>query len=198
MDEACFYECDHNIGKFRKYPQCFEANGDPNAWQIVNLPIKASYCDAWYNACQNDKFCTDGVTNSYFSVPETVCAGANCKTFKQIYGSGQAMCEVMWAGSFKYSTNEANAFTMSFDPNAPVSPNDVVGNQYPEPQFCPFRAPFVAATECAKGKAQVAVDATTFGPRYNSFFGVSAATMAGTAAAGAVAMAVIGALMHVL
>ena len=28
------------------------------------MPIKASYCDSWFEACKNDKFCGDG---DYFS-----------------------------------------------------------------------------------------------------------------------------------
>jgi folate receptor len=35
-----------------------------NSWEIYKMPIKASYCDAWYLACRNDMFCGDG---DYFS-----------------------------------------------------------------------------------------------------------------------------------
>merc|ERR1712129_411948 len=73
--EACFYECDANVGLYRKFP---EAVYDPrcdkktpaynstfaqetackhNAWEIVHMPIKASFCDAWFHACKDDLFC---------------------------------------------------------------------------------------------------------------------------------------------
>lgn len=43
--------------------------GGHNRWQLHKAPIKKSYCDAWYAACQNDLFC--GVRDgSYFA-----CAG---------------------------------------------------------------------------------------------------------------------------
>ena len=31
---------------------------------MEKMPIKASYCDSWFEACKNDKFCGDG---DYFS-----------------------------------------------------------------------------------------------------------------------------------
>jgi hypothetical protein len=40
---------------------CFE-----NTWEIFGTPIKASYCDAWYEACYNDKFC-GGLDGDFFS-----------------------------------------------------------------------------------------------------------------------------------
>ena len=47
-----------------------------------------------FNACQNNKFCTDGKTNVYFSLPNTICDKNSCKTFKDIYNTSQGMCEV--------------------------------------------------------------------------------------------------------
>jgi len=75
VQEACFYECDPNAGLFRKWdtdtydPRCdayaeeydeayATAQGcDHNTWQMHQMPIKASYCDAWLTACANDMFC---------------------------------------------------------------------------------------------------------------------------------------------
>jgi len=86
VQEACFYECEVHAGNYRRYsdatvavcknltsdhPQ-WESNGcagpagalnnffGPNAWQLYKMPIKASYCDAWYLACSNDYFCGSG------------------------------------------------------------------------------------------------------------------------------------------
>lgn len=76
VQEACFYECDPNAGLFRKWdstvydPKCDKsaeeydkafatAQGcDHNKWQVHKMPIKASYCDAWWTACAKDKFCS--------------------------------------------------------------------------------------------------------------------------------------------
>jgi len=58
VQEACFYECEPNAGYFKKY-----ADGGPdgdNHWQMWKMPIKASYCDAWWTACADDLFCGAG------------------------------------------------------------------------------------------------------------------------------------------
>ena len=88
MEEACLYECDANLGAFRKYSDeekalctadgvavgatvtkadgssytCVEQWGEnaENAWEIHQMPIKASYADAFYRACANDYFCDSG------------------------------------------------------------------------------------------------------------------------------------------
>lgn len=68
VQEACFYECDPNAGLYRKWSKAVynASNKDHNEWQMHNMPIKASYCDAWFTACRKDKFCaSDG--GSYFS-----------------------------------------------------------------------------------------------------------------------------------
>lgn len=57
VQEACFYECDPNVGLYKLN------NSD---WQIYHMPIKSSYCDAWYRACYNDYFCASD-QGSYFS-----------------------------------------------------------------------------------------------------------------------------------
>lgn len=68
VQEACFYECDPNAGLFRKFhPDIFDAdNEDHNEWEMHGMPIKASYCDAWFEACRTDLFCASG-GGSYFS-----------------------------------------------------------------------------------------------------------------------------------
>lgn len=74
VQEACLYECDVNAGLYRK---CTDAQvaaagddtSDPcayNTWEMYRMPIKASYCDAWYEACFNDQFC-GGSDGNFFS-----------------------------------------------------------------------------------------------------------------------------------
>lgn len=84
VQEACFYECDPNAGLYRKWhPDVYDKRCDEysdgydkayaeanscahNAWQMSNMPIKASYCDAWWTACRQDLFCAAG-NGDYFS-----------------------------------------------------------------------------------------------------------------------------------
>lgn len=55
VQEACFYECEVNIGNYRKYTDSEAADSDhagfENKWQIHAMPIKMSYCNAFYDAC---------------------------------------------------------------------------------------------------------------------------------------------------
>jgi len=77
VHEQCFYMCDANLGLYRKFhgsalplrpgTQPYNASDENhNQWQIHAMPIKASYCDAWFTACHADKFCASG-GGSYFS-----------------------------------------------------------------------------------------------------------------------------------
>lgn len=84
VQEACFYECDPNAGLYRKWhqaiydPRCDKYSAgydeahtnktgcDHNAWQMADMPIKASYCDAWWLACRKDLFCA-AAGGDYFS-----------------------------------------------------------------------------------------------------------------------------------
>lgn len=65
--EACFYECDVNLGHFRRFSDAEVAaadDGSPaawNTWQIQQMPVKASYCDSFYTACYHDYFHTSGM-----------------------------------------------------------------------------------------------------------------------------------------
>jgi len=60
IQEACFYECDPNAGLYRKWNSSSVNHSDYNEWQMEGMPIKRSYCDAWYTACYNDYFCGSG------------------------------------------------------------------------------------------------------------------------------------------
>lgn len=86
VQEACFYECDPNAGFYRKWkPSVYDARCDKyaagydanyaaaaqcdhNAWQMHQMPIKATYWDAMYDACRKDLFCGGG---DYFSCAAT-------------------------------------------------------------------------------------------------------------------------------
>lgn len=80
VQEACLYECEPNAGLFRKFPNSAnspqykvdspvyfdEANKDTNTWQMSGMPIRASYCNAWWFACKDDHFCAQD-DGDYFS-----------------------------------------------------------------------------------------------------------------------------------
>lgn len=63
VQEACLYECEPSAGLYRKFKEDQFNDPDYNEWQLYKMPIKKSYCNAWYDACKNDYFCGKG---SYF------------------------------------------------------------------------------------------------------------------------------------
>jgi len=69
VQEACMYECSPHIGLYRRYPvidpttgeEVFDPNNeDHNNWEVSQMPIKASYCNSWFDACRADRFCGEG------------------------------------------------------------------------------------------------------------------------------------------
>jgi len=102
VQEACFYECEPNAGLFRKFkaqatdPNPFGANAqmlfDPdndetNAWEIHQMPIKASFCNAWHQACYNDFFCSQANGN-YFS-----CSATDIEDDEETPAAQRGTCE---------------------------------------------------------------------------------------------------------
>ena len=151
VEEACFYECDVNIAKFRVEQECEKADGtaNDNLWQVMGVPMKASQCDQWYADCKDDLFCAGDETKGYWDMA-TCDHQKDCKPFKELYSDGKDICEVMWGGSFKYETDEKSAYSFTFPPGVP-NPNDLVlpstlfpanhckGNQTDE---CPSKVEF--------------------------------------------------------
>jgi len=60
VQEVCFYECEPNAGLYRKFNSTQTEHPEFNEWQMYKMPIKKSYCNAWYDACYNDYFCGGG------------------------------------------------------------------------------------------------------------------------------------------
>jgi folate receptor len=61
--EACLYECEPSAGLFRKFNASVKEDvnhPDYNEWQLYKMPIRKSFCDAWFTACANDYFCGNG------------------------------------------------------------------------------------------------------------------------------------------
>ncbi|KAJ1455243.1 folate receptor family-domain-containing protein [Pelagophyceae sp. CCMP2097] len=73
VQEQCMYECEVNTAPYRRCTDEQADNGvildagldtetdcTDNKWQIWEMPVKASYCDAWFDACRHDSFCGGG------------------------------------------------------------------------------------------------------------------------------------------
>lgn len=96
----------------------------PNGGNIQNVPICAEYCDAWFDACQDDYTCFENWLEEYDpSLGITTCpASHTCRTFHEVYGDGRGLCDTIWGTAYAYSTDADNCTVMAFDSTMP-NPN---------------------------------------------------------------------------
>ncbi len=90
----------------------------PGSGYIANVPVCASYCDRWFQACKDDLTCVenwlvdfDFAANGNNSCP----VNSTCMTFSERYGNAEGLCNKMWGNAFIYSRDETNCTVMSFD-----------------------------------------------------------------------------------
>ena len=104
------------------------------------MPIKASYCNDWYDACKDDTIC-EGVTKSYFEIKDCQALNAKnkntlgCKKFSDVYADAEHMCVAMWDNSFTYEEDESKGYTMAF-PEGTINPNNLVFTDRNYPATC--------------------------------------------------------------
>ena len=92
---------------------------------IRNVPVCASYCDAWFEACRNDLTCVEDWLEDFDSTIHgaNICpTNSPCVTFEQMYGNAEGLCNKMWGEAFIYSTDTDNCTVMVFN-NTMRNPN---------------------------------------------------------------------------
>ena len=92
---------------------------------IRNVPVCASYCNAWFEACRNDLTCVEDwlADFDYALDGANICpANSTCLTFEQMYGNAEGLCNKMWGEAFIYSTDADNCTVMAFN-NTMRNPN---------------------------------------------------------------------------
>ena len=100
------------------------------------VPICASECDAWYEACKDDKICVENVLEDYNRTVNYVAKcprDKNCTTYTKMYGSGKNLCEKLWGDSYRYVQKDNdvnNCMKMWFTPGS-ENPNANVGKISP-------------------------------------------------------------------
>lgn len=86
----------------------------------LGVPICASECDAWYEACKSDLICVENVLEDYnrtVNYRQECPAGKTCVNYTVMYGSGENMCTKMWGTSYKYvKKNGDNCMKFWFTP----------------------------------------------------------------------------------
>lgn len=148
--EACLYECSPHAGKFRKHTDCPTlAAGEGNLWEMFGMPLSASGCDAWWDACKDDLFCV-GPSRTFFDRAHCDFNDVDndnfCRPFKEIYLNGKELCEIMWSGAFVYTPDgEGESYPLLLDDEVDSMelgdlnhPYDVIMPDLPFPEQCDF------------------------------------------------------------
>lgn len=93
---------------------------------VRDIPVCASYCDDWFEACKNDMTCVDDWFANFLQALNegynTCPAESECMTFEEVFADGRGLCNRMWGGTLVYSEDEDNCTVMEFDPDMP-NPN---------------------------------------------------------------------------
>ena len=90
QNEACFYECDPILGHFQ-----------PTGTETLDsVPVCASYCNSWFDACRNDTTCTDNWLLLYLNTSVDTCPQSECRTFEEWFGNGRDFCNTIWDTSY--------------------------------------------------------------------------------------------------
>ena len=99
--QECSYACDPVVNT--RYSQFYP----PTSPGPPAIPLCASYCDAWFSACQNDYTCVENWQTWPLDADGkyTCPAGSPCRTYAQVYGNGAGLCSKMWGNVYNYSTS---------------------------------------------------------------------------------------------
>ena len=165
--ENCFYECDKNVGKWRRHENCNEEDADTanhNAWEVYEMPIRASTADAMYEACKDDYFpeskgmwgtAAGGWADAW---GDLVKADANgdvrgpCKKGWEIWDDGKDMVENVWGEAFKYETDSTKSYVWWFD-EGESNPNNKI---YENKSYPPFNCSYHSSIDVDKPSADFA------------------------------------------
>ena len=83
--------------------------------------------DNWFEACKDDRTCLehweeDFVYNKYFTNSCPNDPRTSCRTFEDVYGNGEDLCNKLYGNGIFYSTDSNNCTVMAFDNSLP-NPN---------------------------------------------------------------------------
>ena len=113
--ENCFYFCEPYVEPWK----------GPFNGSLSRVPICASYCDEWFDACKNDSTCSsDWLETSVIAGQHHCDANQTCQTIATTFTNGKNLCNTMWGTEFAYDEDNTNCMTMIFtgkNPNADVT-----------------------------------------------------------------------------
>ncbi|CAH1799386.1 unnamed protein product [Owenia fusiformis] len=124
FEELCFFLCSPDIGPWIE----LATHDEPVTDRFKDIPICASVCDQWYNACQDEYTCTD---NWYIGFNNTSgmnkChEGTQCLKYPEYFPTSKSFCENIWDKSFKVVPDDEPCMHFSYDATSGNNPNRAV------------------------------------------------------------------------
>ena len=109
----CFYQCSPNVGYFKgAYKGSF-----------TGVPVCSTFCNAWFDACKSDQTCAKNWITGFDlnAYKENKCKPTStCKTFSEVYGNAEGLCQEMWGASFKYVKSKVKHDCMHLNASDPL------------------------------------------------------------------------------
>lgn len=90
--DTCFFDCEPSIGSWVVKTNRTWANE-----RFKYVPLCASECDAWFNACKDDYTCgLNWPKNLSWKNGRSECKpGTDCRKISELYGKPQMFCEAV-------------------------------------------------------------------------------------------------------
>lgn len=127
--QECSFGCDPNPRISSSYKQSY-LDGSTTS----QIPLCASYCDQWFDACADDYTCWTNWNvwpldaDGKYTCPLSDGAPA-CRTYRDTYTDARGLCTKLWGQTYNYSTDLGAcislgpSLTATAFPNVPSPPN---------------------------------------------------------------------------
>lgn len=110
--DMCFFECEPHIGPWK-----VKVNRKFAKERYFQVPLCASDCDSWFNACRFDYTCVSNWPRGMnFTKGVNRCPNnAKCLTFDEVYINAKNFCEQVWDFSWKYTSDTQSCMRLWFN-----------------------------------------------------------------------------------
>ena len=114
MKDTCFYECSPNLGPFLVVDKRSKITRKE---RVLNVPLCASDCDAWFEACKDDLTCSDNWGKNWKWTKQGNQCIKECKTFKEYFHDSQNFCNEIFDATFEYTHGKVGKDCFTLWPN---------------------------------------------------------------------------------
>jgi folate receptor len=114
IKDTCFYECSPNLGPFLVVDKRSKITRKE---RVINVPLCASDCDAWFEACKDDLTCSDNWGKNWKWTKQGNQCIKECRTFKEYFQDSSTFCNNIFDGTFEYAHGKAGEDCFSLWPN---------------------------------------------------------------------------------